>query len=106
MLKMKTRYAKKNCWALRNEELKGWTNEEKNLKAILEKAYDWWNPYLRHTSKQFGNNSKQLKESGTMLGIDLWVRAHCKKTLLERIIRMRNDAPEWLQYSNEVTTLN
>ena len=28
----------KNCWALRNEELKGWTNDEQELKAILEKV--------------------------------------------------------------------
>ena len=68
----------KNLEILRkNEEYKGRTNDEKNLKAILERAYDRWNPILRHTfEKNLGITPGKLEESGKILGKDLWVRAH------------------------------
>ena len=61
---------------------KGWANNEKNLNEILEKACDWWDPFLRHTWKGIDNNSGELEESGKILEKDLWVRAHSKDTPL------------------------
>ena len=48
----------------------------------------------------------KLEESGKILGRNLWVRAHYKKTPLKRIVEQINDAPEQLKYLNEVTTSN
>ena len=36
----------------RMKKRKGWTKDEKNLKAILEMTSDWWNSYLHQTSKR------------------------------------------------------
>ena len=58
---------------------------KKNLKAVLEKSYDWWNPYLRHNLKEFEYNSRKIEESGKILEKDLWVRAHLKETPLNNL---------------------
>ena len=57
---------------------------KKNLKTILEKAYDWWRSFLRHTWKEF-EYTPEKEESGKILGKDLWVRAHSKKSPLKKI---------------------
>ena len=56
----------------------GWANNEKNLKVILEKACDWWNPFLRQIPKRndLRKAPEKLEESGKILGKDRWVRAH------------------------------
>ena len=63
----------------KNQKRRGWANYEKNLKEILEKACDWWNPFLRHTWKELRITPGELEESGKILGKDLWVRAHSKE---------------------------
>ena len=50
--------------------------DEKNLKAFLEKACDWWDPFLHHTWKELRITPGELEESGKILGQDLWARAH------------------------------
>ena len=48
----------------------------------------------------------ELKESGKILGKDLWVRPTKEKTPLKRIIEQIDVAPVQLKYLNEVTTSN
>ena len=85
---------------------KGWANNEKNLKAILEKACDWCNSFLRHSWKEFENTPEELEESGKILGKDLWVSPTKRKTPLERVVEEVDDAPERLKNLNEVITSN
>ena len=61
-LQMTTRNTTKITEILReNEKQRGWANNDKNLNEILEKACDWWNPFLRHTWKEFENNSERIR---------------------------------------------
>ena len=39
--------------------------------------------------KEYENSSKKIKESGKILGKDLWVRAHSKETLLNDYLKRR-----------------
>ena len=80
-LQMTTRNTTKIVEILQeNEKRRGWANNEKNLKEILEKACDWWDPFLRHTWKELRITPEKLEESGKILGKDMWVRAHSKDT--------------------------
>ena len=61
-LQMMTRNTTKITEILReNEKQRGWSNNEKNLKAILEKACDWWNSFFHHTWKEFENNPGRIR---------------------------------------------
>ena len=72
----------------------GWANDEKILKAILDKEYDWWKFILTSNfEKNLGIAQGKLEESGKILGKDLWVRAHSKDTPL-------NDLKERLRRFN------
>ena len=60
-----------------NEKQIGWSNNENDLKAILEKEYDWWEFILMsNLEKNLGGTPGRLEESGKILEKDLWVRAH------------------------------
>ena len=79
----------------RMKKRKGSTKDEKHLKAILEMACDWWNPFLHHTWKELRITPGELEELGKILGKDLWVRAHWReKTPLKRDVEQIDDAPE------------
>ena len=84
-LQMTTRNTTKITEILReNEKRRGGANNEKNLKVILEKACDWWNPFLRHNWKELRITPGELEESGKILGKDLWVRAHWRDNTVEK----------------------
>ena len=84
-LQMMTRNNTKITEILReNEKQRGWANNEKNLKEILEKACDWWDPFFRHTWKELRITPEELEDSGKILGKDLWVRAHSKENTVEQ----------------------
>ena len=62
------------------------------------------NSFLRQTWKNnLGVTPERLEESGKILGKDLWVRAHSRKTLLNDCLG-RDNAPVDLNGLNEVTT--
>ena len=62
-----------------NENWKGWTNDEKNLKDLGERHMTDDNPFLRQALKRIFEAPGKLEESGKILGKDLWVRAHSKE---------------------------
>lgn len=52
---------------------------------------------------EFENNTGKIEESGKILGKDLWVRAHSKKSTVERLLK-RETAPVDLNGLNELTS--
>ena len=74
-----------NCWDTPGEwKAERLSQQWNDLKSILEKACDWWNPFLRHTWKELRITPGELEESGKILGKDLWVRAHWRDNTVEK----------------------
>ena len=88
---------------LQDENWKGWTNDEKNLKDLGERHMTDDNPFLRQTLKRILEGPGKLEESGKILGKDLWVRAHPKDTPLNNWLK-GGIAPVELNDLNEITT--
>ena len=53
--------------------------------------------------KRIENNSRELEESGKILGKDLWVRAHSKEDTVEGLLEIEI-APVELNSLKEITT--
>ena len=89
MLRMTMRNTTMNCWDTPGEwKTKRLSQQWKIIWNRSWKTSDWWNSFLRQTSKRIWEWLREkLEESSKILGKDLWVRAHSKETSLKDCLK-------------------